>query len=137
MATRPGPSDPSMDPATLYLEEVFTDRRVGTIRRLTPVKTDGTRDLARPVLYVGETQVFMQQLGTLPVAFEIPAATLEEAAKKFGELAKDAIEKMMRELQELRRQAASSIVVPQGGLPPGGGLGGLGGAGGGGKIQLP
>jgi hypothetical protein len=127
--------DASMDPAALYLEEVFSDRRVGTIRRMTPVKTDGTRDMARPVLYIGETQVFMQQLGTLPVGFEIPAATLEEAAKKFGELAKDAIEKMMRELQELRRQAASSIVVPQGGLPPGG-MGGLGG-GGGGKIQLP
>jgi hypothetical protein len=101
---------------------------------MTPVKADGTRDMARPVLYIGETQVFMQQLGTLPVGFEIPASTLEEAAKKFGELAKDAIEKMMRELQELRRQAASSIVVPQGGLPPGGGLGGMGG---GGKIQLP
>ena len=126
--------DASMDPAALYLEEVFSDRRVGTIRRMTPVKTDGTRDMARPVLYIGETQVFMQQLGTLPVGFEIPASTLEEAAKKFGDLAKDAIEKMMRELQELRRQAASSIVVPQGGLPPGGGLGGLGG---GGKIQLP
>jgi hypothetical protein len=129
--------DASMDPAALYLEEVFSDRRVGTIRRMTPVKPDGTRDMARPVLYIGETQVFMQQLGTLPVGFEIPASTLEEAAKKFGELAKDAIEKMMRELQELRRQAASSIVVPQGGLPPSGGLGGLGGAGGGGKIQLP
>lgn len=127
--------DASMDPAALYLEEIFTDRRVGTIRRLTPVKPDGTRDIARAVLYLGETQVIVPQIGTLPVAFEIPVATLEEAAKKFGELAKDAIDKMMRELQELRRQAASSIVVPQGGLPPGGGLGGIGG--GGGKIQLP
>jgi hypothetical protein len=42
----------------------------------------------------------------------------------------------VKELQELRRQAASSIVIPQGGLPPAGGLGG-GGLGGGGKIQLP
>jgi len=122
--------DPSMDPATLYLEEVFTDRRVGTIRRLTPVKPDATMDVARPVLYVGETQVVMQQVGTLPIAFEIPAATLEEAAKKFGDLAKEAIDRTMRELQELRRQAASSIVVPQGGLPPMG-------PGGGGKIQMP
>jgi len=128
--------DVSMDPAALYLEEVFTDRRVGTIRRLTPVKPDATRDIARPVLYLGETQVMVQQLGTLPIAFEIPVATLEEAAKQFGPLAKEAIDRTMRELQELRRQAASSIVVPQGGLPPGGGLGGLGGAGGG-KIQLP
>ena len=124
--------DSSMDPAALYLEEVFTDRRIGTIRRLTPVKPDATMDVARPVLYVGETQVVMQQVGTLPIAFEIPAATLEEAAKKFGALAKEAIERTMRELQELRRQAASSIVVPQGGLPPVGG-----GMGGGGKIQMP
>jgi len=124
--------DPSMDPAALYLEEVFTDRRIGTIRRLTPMKPDATMDVARPVLYVGETQVMMQQVGTLPIAFEIPAATLEEAAKKFGDLAKEAIDRTMRELQELRRQAASSIVVPQGGLPPVGG-----GMGGGGKIQMP
>ena len=124
--------DPSMDPAALYLEEVFTDRRIGTIRRLTPVKPDATMDVARPVLYVGETQVVMQQVGTLPIAFEIPAATLEEAAKQFGPLAKEAIDRTMKELQELRRQAASSIVVPQGGLPPVGG-----GMGGGGKIQLP
>lgn len=122
--------DPSMDPAALYLEEVFTDRRVGTIRRLTPVKADATTDVARPVIYVGETQV-MTQMGTLPIAFEIPASTLEEAAKQFGPLAKEAIERTMKEIQELRRQAASSIVVPQGGLPPAGGMGG------GGKIQLP
>ena len=123
-------TDPSMDPATLYLEEVFTDRRVGTIRRLTPVKPDAAMDVARPVIYVGETQV-MTQMGTLPIAFEIPVATLEEAARQFGPLAKEAIDRTMRELQDLRRQAASSIVVPQGGMPPGGGLGG------GGKIQLP
>jgi hypothetical protein len=130
--------DPSMDPAALYLEEVFTDRRVGTIRRLTPVKPDATTDVGRPVLYLGETQV-MTQVGTLPIAFEIPASTLEDAAKQFGNLAKEAIERTMKELQELRRQAASSIVVPQGGMPGGGmgGMGGLGGAGGGGKIQLP
>jgi hypothetical protein len=126
--------DPSMDPAALYLEEVFTDRRVGTIRRLTPVKADATTDIGRPVIYVGETQV-MTQMGTLPIAFEIPVATLEEAAKQFGPLAKEAIERTMKELQELRRQAASSIVVPQGGIPPAGG--GMGGLGGGGKIQLP
>ena len=125
-------SDPKLDPAALYLEEVFTDRRIGTIRRMTPVKADATTDVSRPVVYVGETQV-MTQVGTLPIAFEIPAKTLEDAAKQFGPLAKEAIERTMKELQELRRQAASSIVVPQGGMPPAGGLGGAGG----GKIQLP
>jgi len=58
-------------------------------------------------------------------------ASLDEAAEKFGQLARDAIERTVKELQEMRRQAASQIVVPQGPLPP------LGGAGGGGKIQMP
>ena len=88
------------------------------------------RDTARAVLYVGETQV-LTPAGALPIGFEIGAGSLEEAADKFGQLAKDAIERTVKELQELRRQAASSIVIPQGGLPPAGGMGG------GGKIQMP
>src|SRR2546425_865643 len=121
-------SDIKVDPTTLYLEEIFTDRRVGTIRRLTPVKKDGKRDEARAVLYVGETQV-LTPAGALPIGFEIGAGSLEEAADKFGQLAKEAIERTVKELQELRRQAASQIVVPQGPLPPV--------TGGGGKIHMP
>jgi hypothetical protein len=133
MATRPeqGAAELKIDPASLYLEEIFTDRRVGTIRRLTPVGKDGQRDQSRAVLYVGETQV-LTPAGALPIGFEIGAGSLEEAAEKFGGLAKEAIERTVKELQELRRQAASSIVVPQGPVP---GVGGMGG--GGGKIQLP
>jgi hypothetical protein len=133
MAERPDDRQPEIkvDPASLYLEEVFTDRRIGTIRRLTPVKGDGSRDPKREIAYLGETQV-MSTVGALPISFEIDAATLEEAAQKFGPAAKEAIERTMRELQELRRRAASSIVVPQGGMPE------LGGGGrGGGKIQMP
>jgi hypothetical protein len=131
MATKPETtSDIRVDSKALYLEEVFTDRRVGTIRRMTPVKGDGERDTARAVLYVGETQV-LTPAGALPIGFEIGAGSLEEAADKFGQLAKEAIERTVKELQELRRQAASSIVIPQGGLPPAGGMGG------GGKIQMP
>jgi hypothetical protein len=132
MATREqqGTNDIKVDPKALYLEEIFTDRRVGTIRRLTPVTKDGVRDSARPVLYAGETQV-LTPAGALPIGFEIAAASLEEAAEKFGQLAREAIERTVKELQELRRQAASQIVVPQGPLPP------MGGAGGGGKIQMP
>ena len=135
MATKPeGTTEIRVDPNALYLEEVFTDRRVGTIRRLTPVKKDGARDPSKAVLYIGETQV-LTPAGALPIGFEIGAGSLEEAAEKFGPLAKEAIERTVKELQELRRQAASSIVIPQGGLPPAGGLGG--GGLGGGKIQMP
>ena len=134
MATRPEErmTEPEMNATDLWLEEVFTDRRIGTIRRLTPVKGDGVRDPAREVQWIGETQV-MSQLGALPITFPLEAKTLEDAAKKFGPEAKKAIERTVRELQELRRQAASSIVVPQGGLPPMG----PGGMPGGGKIQMP
>ena len=130
MATKPETTNEiKVDPKALYLEEIFTDRRVGTIRRLTPVNKDGVRDPARAVLYVGETQV-LTPAGALPIAFEIGAGSLEEAAEKFGPLAKEAIERTVKELQELRRQAASSIVIPQGGMPPMASPGG-------GKIQMP
>jgi hypothetical protein len=131
MAAQDNPmTEAKMDPKALYCEEVFTDRKMGTIRRLTPVKGDGAPDTARETTYVGETQV-LTSVGALPISFDIDAKDLEEAATKFGPLAKQAIDRTMRELQDMRRQAASSIVVPQGGLP------GLGGAPGGGKIQLP
>jgi hypothetical protein len=126
-----------MDAASLYREEIITDRKVGTLRVMTPLTLTGGVDAARPVLYMGEAQI-MTSAGPLPISFEIDAKTLAEAVDGFGPAAKDAIEKTVRDLQELRRQAASSIVVPQGGmggLGPGG-LGG-GGLGGGGKIQLP
>jgi hypothetical protein len=123
-------NDIKVDPNSLFLEEVFTDRRIGTIRRLTPVKEDGQPDPSKGVLYIGETQV-MTPAGALPIGFEIPAGSLKEAAEQFGPLAREAIERTVRELQELRRQQASQIVVPQGPLPP------MGGAGGGGKIQMP
>ena len=132
MATRPEDRmiEPDMNPKDLWLEEVFTDRRVGTIRRMTPVTGDGARDPSREITFVGETQV-LSQIGTRPITFALEAKTVEEAAKKFGAAAKLAIERTVRELQDLRRQAASSIVIPQGGLPPGGMPGG------GGKIQMP
>ena len=125
-------TEAKMDPASLYREEIITDRKVGTLRVMTPLALSGAVDTARPVLYMGEAQI-MTSAGPLPISFEIDAKTLAEAVDGFGPAAKDAIEKTVRDLQELRRQAASSIVVPQGGM---GGLG-PGGLGGGGKIQLP
>jgi hypothetical protein len=114
-----------MDPATLYLEEVFTDRRVGTIRRLTPVTDQGTPDAARPVVFLGEAHV-LTPMGTLPISFEIPARTLAEAVAAYGSAAERGLEDTARQLEELRREQASSIVVPGAG-GPGGGMGGPGG----------
>lgn len=133
MAQRPDPADAKMDASALYREDIITDRKVGTIRRMIPVLPSGADDTARPTIYVGEAQI-MTNAGPLPINFEIEGKDLGEAVEKFAEAAKEAVERTVRELQELRRQQASSIVVPG----VGGGMGGLGGLGGpGGKIQMP
>ena len=95
-------------------------------------------DPSRKALYVGETQV-LTPAGMLPIAFEIDARSLGDAIDKFGDGVKQAVEQTMQELRELRREAASSIVIPDripGGLTGPGGLGGPGGPPRG-KIQLP
>lgn len=121
-----------MDPASLYREESFTDRKVGSIRRLSPVRPDGMPDPERSVLYVGQTQI-MTSMGALPLSFEIDAKSLDEAVSRFAEFAALAFERTLQEYEELRRQAASSIVIPERGS---GGFG-PGGAPGGGKLQFP
>lgn len=126
--------DPQMDSAALYQEEMFTDRKVGAIRRLTPVTSDGAPDSSRPTLYVGQAEI-MTNMGPVPINFEIDGKTLSDAVAGFAPAAAAAVERTVQQIQEMRRQAASQLVVPSGGMPnlgPGGP-----GAGRGGKIQLP
>ena len=125
-------ADAEMDANALYQEEMFTDRRVGALRRLTPVKSDGSRDTARPVLFIGQAEI-MTNMGPVPLSFELPGETLDVAVAGFSAAASVAVEKTVQQIQELRRQQASQLVVPQGGIPPN--LGG--GPRGGGKIQIP
>jgi hypothetical protein len=134
MANDPGSRTPdaTMDATSLYREEIYTDRKVGTLRVLSPVKTDGTPDARRRTVYQGEAQL-MTNVGPLPISFDIDADNLSEAVAKYGDATKAGVERAMRELQEMRRQASSSIVLPPAGatLGPGGTLPG------GGKIQIP
>jgi hypothetical protein len=124
MADEISDADIAMDGADLYREETFTDRRVGTLQRLTPIMPSGDSDTARSVLYVGQTQV-LTPAGALPLSFEVPAESLEDAVAKFGEHAKQALARTMRRLEEMRREQASSIIVP--GTAPPSGTGGPGG----------
>jgi len=127
------PVDVKMDATALYREEVYTDRAAGTIRVLVPVTRDGGADHTRPSVYIGEAQI-LTNMGPLPISFDIEAKSLGEAVSKYGDAAKEGVDRAVKELQELRRQASSSIVLPgstptlAGGLPPGIG---------GGKIKLP
>ena len=132
MATEPGTraGHPTIDPDALYREEIYTDRAMGLLRVMHPVSSDGKPDPSRPTIYTGEAQL-MTNVGPLPIAFDVPGATLAEADANYGEAAKDGVAHAMHEIQQMRRQQSSSLVIPQtGALPPGGPYGG-------GKIQLP
>ncbi len=124
---------PQMNPDDLYREENVTDRRIGAIRVLHPIKADGSDDSSRSTLYIGSAQI-MTPGGALPLNFEIEAKSLREAVESFSTEAQKAMEETMEELQRMRREAASSIVVPgqEGGRGPG-----FPGAGGRGGIQIP
>ena len=126
----PDPTQPDirMNHADMWREEVFTDNTVGTLRQMTPVTADGKADLTRATRFMGSTQV-MTNAGPLPLQFDIDANSLSEAIEGFGQAAKLAFEQTMQELREYQRQQASSIVIPKGGMNPGGM--------GGGKLQLP
>ncbi|MBL8272037.1 hypothetical protein [Steroidobacter sp.] len=122
--------DPQMDLDGLYQEDNFTDRKVGAIRRLTPVLPDASVDPARPVLFIGQAEI-MTNMGPVPISFEIEGPTLGDAVKGFAPAAQAAIERTVQQIQDMRRQQASQLVVPQGPVP------GITGGRGGGKIQLP
>lgn len=120
-----------MSSADLYREESFTDRRVGVIKRLTPVTGSGDTDSSRPVLYSGETQIMLGN-NPLPIAFDIEAKSLGEAAEKFADEAHKAAEDTIARLKEMQREMASQLVIPGqgGGMGPGGAVPG-------GKILMP
>jgi hypothetical protein len=129
MAQQPELPEIKLDATSLYREEIFTDRRAGTLRRMIPVKVDGSVDEARAVLFSGQTQLLTPG-GVLPLGFDIEAATLEEALSRFPEAVKLALDEAIEEAREMRRESASRIVVPDAGAMGGGSPGG-------GKIKFP
>jgi hypothetical protein len=105
------PQEIKLDRRNLYREEVITDLRVGSIQRLVPIKPDGKRDEAREILYIGQTQI-MSQAGTIPVSARIEALDLEDALRKFPQAMQKAVENLVEEVNRLRREQMSRIVVP-------------------------
>ncbi len=118
-------SDLEVDKTSLYREDVVSDLHAATIRRMIPIRIDGSDDPDRAVEYVGQATI-LSQAGPLPVQARIEAASLEEAVEKFPEAIQEAVEKLIEEAKQYQREQASRIITPgsaagMGGMvPPGG-----------------
>ncbi|MGV8058188.1 MAG: hypothetical protein AB2L12_09225 [Smithellaceae bacterium] len=111
-ANEPQITDVKINTNNLYQEDSFTDMTNATIRRLTPVKIDGSIDESREVIFAGITQL-MSPNGPLPVQCHIQGAkNLSEAAAKLPEAIEKTVKEMIAEAKEMHRQEASRIVVP-------------------------
>jgi hypothetical protein len=100
-----------IDQNNLYHEETFSDLKVGWIRRLTPVRADGSRDNKRKPLYIGQTQLMTPQ-GPIPIQCEISAKTLPDAIAQWPEAMELTIKKVMERAMEIQKQAESRIIKP-------------------------
>jgi len=101
-----------INPENLYKEESFTDLTFATIRRLSPVKIDGSPDESREPLFTGMAQL-MSPNGPIPVQCLIEGAkTLSEAAARLPDAIEKAVKGMIAEAQEMERQEASKLIVP-------------------------
>ena len=102
----------------LYREESITDFKAASIRSLTPVKSDGTKDDGRETIFIGHTQLMSPQ-GMVPLQAMLQASTLEEAIEKYPAAMKQALEemvenarKMQQEQNQKQPQEGSRIIVP-------------------------
>lgn len=105
----------------LHQEEIFSDLTVGSIRRLSPVKQNGEPDKTRPVLFVGQAQIYTQQ-GPMPIQFPIDAKNLQQAMDKFPEAMEEFVAHLVEQAKEYQRQEESRLIVPGGSAPGGSGL---------------
>jgi hypothetical protein len=101
----------TMDRSNLYLEESFTDLKAGTVKRLKPVRPDGSQDKTRKTVFVGHTSILTPN-GPLPIQNVIAAKELQQAIKKFPEAMQAAMEQLMEEVKKYQEQEQSQIQKP-------------------------
>ena len=108
---QPGNEEFIIDRSNLYTEESFTDLKIGTIKRLTPVKTDGKEDKSRKTIFVGHTSI-MTPNGPLPIQNVIGAKELAQAIKQFPEAMQAAMDRLIQEVKKYQEQEQSQIQKP-------------------------
>ncbi len=116
-ANKPPMSEIALDSDNIYREEIFTDVKIGSIRRLTPVKSDGSQDYTRKPIFIGQTQLVSPE-GSMPLQCHIEAKNIKEALDKFSGAMNRALETMFAKLEKMKSEEESRIIVP-GSMPSG------------------
>jgi hypothetical protein len=101
-----------IDRGNLFKEDTFTDLKVGMIKRMTPVKSDGSVDKTRKSVFVGQTSL-MTPGGPLPLQAVIQAKDLQQAIKKFPEAMKVAMDRLAEEAKKYQEQEQSRVAKPE------------------------
>ena len=83
----------------LYREESFTDVKVAAIRRLTPVKPDGSADDSRDPIFMGQSQL-MTPSGPIMLQSLLDAKTFEESMEKFPAAMQKEMDRVVAEVKE-------------------------------------
>jgi len=84
----------NVDRDNLYREDSVTDVKVAAIRRLTPIKADGSDDDSRDPMFMGQTQL-MSPSGPILLQSLLEASSLEEALDKFPDAMQKEVGKAM------------------------------------------
>ena len=106
----------TVDQSNLYREESITDMKVASIRKLVPIKPDGTDDADRPLKFMGHTQL-MSPDGPVPLHAELTADNLTDAIAEFPAAMQRTLREVVAQIQKMRQQQAgqkedSRIIVP-------------------------
>ena len=80
---------------------------MGMVKRMTPVKSDGSVDKTRKAVFVAHTSL-MTPGGPLPLQAVIQAKDLQQAIKKFPDAMKAAMDRLAEEAQKYQEQEKGS-----------------------------
>ncbi|MFZ0484687.1 MAG: cytoplasmic protein [Desulfobacterales bacterium] len=95
----------NVDRDNLYREDSVTDVKVAAIRRLTPIKADGSDDDSRDPMFMGQTQL-MSPSGPILLQSLLEARTLEEAMDKFPDAMQKEVDKAMAQAEKNHKKKA-------------------------------
>ena len=94
----------------LYREESFTDIKVAAIRRLVPVKPDGSDDESRATMFMAQTQI-MTPGGPFLLQAMLKAETIEEAMDEFPAAMQVQMNKMIAAAEQQHEKQDSQIIT--------------------------